>query len=192
MKLNFIIIIIALAVLSVTSLFDNNYLAYSSPIPYSQWQKISFTDFKGLKKPEQTLYGNSEFAFIKTSRTIDLLQDDKLAVTTYFYPSRSYVYDQDIRSNDLLRHELYHLHITEYCSRLFRKDISVYNYKDACGLLSMYKEKYARLENTLQAQYDDDSYHSYVLSEQKRWENRIDSSLQSLKDFSDSVVYLKK
>ena len=177
--------------LAFTARYEVNYFDYASPIPYSKWQTISFADFKGLDKPGETLNGVSEFAFIKMDRIITFLPENKVAITTYFYPSRSYVFNQNIRNNDLLRHELYHFHIAEYCSRLFRKELSETDNADA-SVVDQLKIKYTELEKSMQIEYDEESYHSYVLSEQKKWETTIDKDLASLANFSDPVISLKK
>ena len=181
---------IAFVLLFIATLFDVNYMHYKRPVPYSKWQEISFYDFKGLKKPGNSLFGVNEFAYIKTSREINYLHNDSLEILTYFHPSRSYVYAQDIRSPDLLRHELYHLHISEYCTRRLRKELMTSGIKITRSRLADLDKKYYELENELQRQYDEDSYHSYVLQEQKKWERKVDSMLQSLQSFSNPVIHL--
>ena len=114
---------IGIILLSIAILFDVNYLNYGSPMSYSQWQKINFYDFRALKKPGMTLNGVAEFAYIKTNRKIHYYNNGNIEITTYFHPARSYVFASDIRNPDLLNHELYHFHISEYCTRLLRKKI---------------------------------------------------------------------
>jgi len=191
MRLPIILFISALLILCITALFEVNFLNYAKPVPYSDYQKITFTDFKGLKKPYQALYGVKEFAFIKTSREIKKLSNNRLTITTYFHPSRSYVFNNYIRDKNLLNHELYHLHIAEYCSRLLRKYVFEHRGALTQRLLSELSEKYAEMENNLQQQYDEESYHSYVLSMQKKWESLIDENLKSLEKFQDPIVTLQ-
>jgi len=191
-KINFVILLIALVILGFTALFENNYLDYSPPIPYSNLRSIDFSDFKGYKLPGQALQGTNEFAFIKTNRVVKFFSGKTLTVTTFFYPSRSYVYNQEIRSEDLLSHELYHMQITEYFSRLFRKEATEYTEDITSSQINFWERKYNRLENEMQMQYDDESDHSYVLSEQIRWEKKIDSCLNSLSKYGDSLIVLKK
>jgi hypothetical protein len=40
----------------------------------------------------------------------------------------------------------------------------------------------------MQDQYDEDSYHSYILQNQKKWEVKVDSLLQGLQEFSAPFV----
>ena len=191
MKIILLTFITSFLILSFTSLYEVNFLNYSPPIPYSQIEKITFTDFKGLKKPAQTLDGTQEFAFIKTNRKIETNSNDKVIITTYFYPSRSYVFNQHLRNKDLLTHELYHFHISEIITRLFRKELFENQEKSTSSIIESLKKKYNDLENEMQYNYDDESYHSYASKEQRMWESRIDSTLASLNQFNETLIKTK-
>ena len=191
MRYNIIILIVGLILLLSAALFDINYLNYRQPVPYSKWETISLYDFRGLKRPFRTLEGVSEFAYIETSREIHFLKENAIEITACFYPSRSYVFANDIRNPDLLRHELYHFHITEYVTRLFREEIANYSDKLTCSLIIDISEKYNEMEETLQREYDHDTYHSYVMNEQKKWERKLDEWLNSKRNFSMPIVYSK-
>ena len=191
MKLEIILFPVSIMLLSVAILFDVNFLHYASPVPYDQWQKINFHDFRAFKKPGLTLDGMSEFAYIKTSRTVRCLPTGEIEIITFFHPSRSYVFAQDIRNPDLLRHELYHFHIAEYFSRLFRRELCAEASSINAAMIDRLKRKYNDLELEMQAQYDHDSYHSYVMQEQRNWELKVDSLLHSLEEFSRPIVSIK-
>jgi hypothetical protein len=188
MKFAILFISPAVALLLASILYDVNYFDYEKPIPYAQMSTIKFHDFKALKKPGVTLYGVAEFAYIKTNRKIHYLNDGNVEVTTCFHPSRSYVFAQDIRNIDLLTHELYHFHISEYCSRLLRKEIFEKGNKITRKGIKNLNKKYYRLEDAMQDNYDEDTYHSYVLQKQKGWEEKVDNLLLSLEDFSNPIV----
>ena len=191
MKFNNFFSVTGLIVLSIAILFDVNYINYERPVPYSRWQEINFYKFRGFKKPGMTLNGVAEFAFIKTNREIRYPDKQTIEITTYFHPSRSYVFSQDIRSPGLLRHELYHFHITEYCTRLLRKEILEINGNISRKIIADIDSKYDELETLLQRGYDTDTYHSYVLQEQRKWEDRIDSLLFSLQAFANPVLRIR-
>lgn len=191
MKLSVILFLCSFILLAVAILFDVNYINYKRPVPYAEWEKITFYDFRGLKKPGLKLKGATEFAYIKTDRKVHMLNNKSAEVTTYFHPSRSYVFEQNIRNSILLKHELYHFHIAEYCSRLLRKEIANEMTPITGRMLNGLKSNYDRLEQEMQESYDDDSYHSYVMQQQKSWEKRVDDLLHSLEDFSDPVVRIK-
>jgi hypothetical protein len=188
MRLNLVLCTIGVVLLSIATLFEVNYLNYGKPVPYSEWEKISFHDFRGMKRPGMTLNGVSEFAYIKINRKIDYPATGIARVVTYFYPSRSYVFARDIRNPDLLRHELYHFHIAEYWSRLLRKEISERKGRLTKRGIRDLNMQYYRLESSMQEDYDNDSYHSYVMQQQKNWEKKIDSLLLTVRDFSATGV----
>jgi hypothetical protein len=188
MRFALILIASSLILLAVATLFDVNYIDYKTPIPYSEWRKINFYDFKGLKKPGMTLHGVAEFAYIKTSKNIHFLDSGGIEITTYFHPSRSYVFAQDIRNADLLTHELYHFHIAEYFSRLLREEVFKQKKYLTRSRIENLRQRYSKLENEMQDQYDEDSYHSYILQNQKKWEVKVDSLLQELQEFSAPFV----
>ena len=47
-------------------------------------------------------------------------------------------------------------------------------------------------EHKMQYEYDDETYHGYILEKQVEWQNKIDSSLLSLKNYSETVISLKE
>ena len=190
MKFTIFFLAAGIILLAAAIVFDVNYFNYSRPVPYSQLQKISFHDFRALKKPGLTLKGVQEFAYIKTNRRIHYVNNGNVEITTYFHPSRSYVFANNIRDRDLLTHELYHFHISEYCTRLLRKEISETSNNISDNMIVRLHEKYYQFENEMQLKYDEDTYHSYVMKEQKKWEIKIDSLLQSLLSFSNPLIHI--
>jgi len=192
MKYNIPVMIVALLILAACTVFEVNYLDYSSPIPFSKINEITFKDFNGYAKPGSTLDGMSEFAYVSVNREIEYPSDSTVEITSYFHPSRSYVYNQQIRSPELLKHELYHFRITEYCSRLLRAEVNSVDGKLSRQQIKLMNKRYTALENELQRRYDHDTYHSYVLSEQKKWEARIDTDLLSLENFSGTVTRFQR
>jgi len=191
MKFTIFFLAAGIVLLSVAIAFDINYFNYSRPIPYSQLRKISFHDFRAFKRPNMALNGVKEFAYIKTNREIHFLNNGSIDITTYFHPSRSYVFAQNIREADLLTHELYHFHITEYYSRLLRREILENPITISHNMINLLNEKYYQLENEMQLKYDEDTYHSYIMQEQKKWEIKIDSLLQSLESFSNPLITIR-
>jgi hypothetical protein len=191
MRLAIGLITISVILLAVAILFDVNYIDYKSPIAYSEYSKINFYDFRGFRKPGERLNGVTEFAYIKTNRRVTFLNGRDLEIVTYFHPSRSYVFAHDIRNADLLRHELYHFHIAEYFSRLLRREIFMQKRDMTREEIDNLGVKFYKLEKEMQDEYDEESYHSYVMYEQRKWETRIDSLLLSLQPFSNPRVRTK-
>ena len=191
MRFNIIFFIAGVILLLTSASFDVNFFNYKRPIPFEKWKTISFYDFTGLKKPGLTLEDVSRFAYIRTSREIVYQSNGDIRVTAYFHPARSYVFNEQIRNPDLLRHELYHFHITEYWTRLLRKDILSYKGKSLRSYITKQDDIYYQLEKEMQQRYDEETNHSYVMQQQTKWQTLIDEELLSLADFSSSLLILK-
>lgn len=185
-----IIVFLSVTAILISILFDFNYLQYKAPIAHKDWGAISLSDFRGFKRPYMTLYGESKFAFVSTS--IDTKESrNYIKIETLFHPARSYVFNRDLFSERLLKHEIYHFHITEYYARLLRKEVKEKVEKGQTIKLDEMKKRIVSQEQKLQLQYDDETYHSYVHGKQINWQNRIDSILLDLENHSDTIIPLK-
>lgn len=183
LRVNAVIFITALLLLGVALIYDINYFKYKAPIEYSEWQEIDWSDFRAIKRPKQTLHGNQNFAFICTEIACKF-SDEELEVKTFFHPARSYTFSEEVAGKNLLKHELFHLHITEYWARELRKSIHRLKDKSDKSKLNEVIGEFKQKEREMQYKYDDDTYHGYILGTQRDWEHRIDSSLLSLENYS--------
>jgi len=190
-RIDRVLLIFSFIAILVSLLFDFNYLQYKSPIPFKDWKTITIADFRGLKKPNSTLDGMSDFAFITSSIDIQR-KSNSIIIVALFHPARSYVYNRNIYSKGLLTHEMYHFHITEYFARLMRKDLTDCIKNEKPYDLDAIEKKYLQREREMQFQYDDETYHSYVLEKQIDWQQKIDSLLIGLKGYSETQIYFKK
>ncbi len=189
LKLNVFIFLISIVLLGVAIVYEVNFFNYEYPIPYSEREFIDWSKFKGLNKPHKTLNGSREYAFISTEMDLEIT-DNAIIIETLFHPSRSYVFNQAIADNNLLTHELYHLHITELWSRKLRKKISQMEDKFNQNLIIEEVRNHKKGERNMQLNYDEKTYHSYLLQVQRSWQNTIDSQLISLKKFSNPNIKL--
>lgn len=185
-----VIIIFSTIGILITILWDFNYVKYKPPIQHKDWERIALNDFRGLNRPHITLYGESKFAFVSTSIRARKSKD-KIIIESLFHPCRSYVYNRRLFSKGLLTHEMYHFHITEYCARLFRKDVLEFDEFGIDYNLSKLKRQVLVYERSLQEQYDDETYHSYVHGKQLEWQEKVDSLLKSLDEYSNTIISLK-
>jgi hypothetical protein len=182
-----ILIALSLAGITATMLWDFNFLDYAPPVEHKDWKSITLASFRGRSLPSMRLDGMKDFAFICTS--IDMAESgNEVEIKTLFHPCRSYVFDKDLYSPGLLEHELYHFHLTEYCARLMRKEITNYRIKNPARDLSIVRTKYLDLEGRLQSQYDDETYHSYVRQKQSEWQFKVDKWLDSLTQYSNTTI----
>jgi len=186
-----LIVIFSVIAILITLLWDFNYLQYKSSIPYKDLNTITLNDFRGFKRPFFLLDGGTEFAYVSTSIDISK-KHDEIQIVSLFHPCRSYVYNRNLYSNDLLTHELYHFHITEYCARKMRKEIKTQITKSQYVNLVEIENSILMQEQKIQYEYDDETYHGYVFGKQVEWQKKIDSSLLSLKKYSETIISLKK
>jgi hypothetical protein len=186
-KINTTVLILGSTMLAVSVLFHINILRYSSPIPFAEIDKITLKDFKGYRKPYQTLDGQGEFAFITTS--INWQTTDRgVEVEAVFHPARSYVYNDKIVDRFLLKHELYHFRITEIFARKCRQELSQIELMPSDGVIRDVITANEESETEMQLRYDDESYHGYLMKEQKRWEKNVDSLLNLLIEYKTPTV----
>jgi hypothetical protein len=176
---NLILLAFSFAFVAMAGSFHINYLDYEKPIAYSNWKTITWSNFRGNNTPYRTLKGHREFGFIETDIVIDEA-DDSLYITSYFYPSRSYVFNKRIIDRPFLKHELLHFHITEYHARLLRQQI-IDGYKsNAPGDVGELLDDINTDQGIMQQQYDEETDHGLLVGKQKKWQLRIDSLLLSL------------
>jgi hypothetical protein len=163
------------------ALSHTNFLNYERPFTFDKYEQITFENFRGLEFFKKSLYGSERFAYVVTSIEIDI-DDHSVTVLSLFYPSRSFVYKKNIFNEELLTHEKYHFKITELFARKAKEKISKLNRfekKEIKGIIQETK----REERAFQKEYDYNTFHSYVLSEQKRYEKEVDSLLNLLAEY---------
>jgi hypothetical protein len=180
------IAIIAAAFTGFAILTHTNYLNYERPIEFANYDSITFQNFRGLELFKKTLYNNPHFAYVVTSIEYQI-DDDSITVRSLFHPSRSYVYNQLTNSKELLQHEKYHFKITELFARKIKKQIATEKFRDKSTIETLIKKELLE-ERKYQRKYDDKTFHSYVLSEQKKFENEVDSLLDLLTTFQPSKI----
>ncbi len=158
-----------------------NYLDYEKPLTYDRYESITFDNFRGFEFFKKSLYGSKTFAYVVTSIEYEI-EDNTVSVYSLFHPSKSFVYKKNIQSPDLLSHEKYHIKVTELFTRIAKKRLStIENY--TTENVDLLIEKIKKEEQKYQKAYDYDTFHSYVLSEQKRYEKEIDSLLETLHEY---------
>jgi hypothetical protein len=186
-KVTATVLILGVTMVIASFLFHINFVRYSSPVPFSDIDKITLKDFKGFRRPYQTLDGGAEFAFIVTSLSCEK-NDNEVKVEALFHPSRSYTYNDNLADKSLLRHELYHFRITEIFARRCRQDLADLKHIPSDEALEKLIQFQKTMEREMQYRYDDESYHSYIMKEQKRWEKKIDSLLTLLDNYKNPAV----
>lgn len=188
--LKYTFIILFFMVGTLLTLNHTNYLNYESPLTYDKFDKITFENFRGLEFFRKTLYGNKHFAYVVTTVETDI-EEDSVSVVSLFHPSRSYVYNTHSNSLELLTHEKYHIKITElYVRKIKAKLVTLHNPSEEN--IEDVISQMLQAENSYQQKYDYDTFHSYVLSEQKRYQKEVDSLLESLTEFKEPKIKLNE
>lgn len=187
-KYSFMILIPCLTGLAVIS--HTNYLNYEKPITFDKYNQITFENFRGLEFFKKSLYGNKRFAYVKTTIETNF-EENSVIVKSLFHPSRSFVYNKQTYSKELLRHEKYHIKITELFTRRAKEKISNLNTFDKNRIKEII-DNTKKEERQFQKEYDYNTFHSYVLSEQKRYEKEIDSLLNNLTKFKNPKITINE
>lgn len=168
------------------ALSHTNFLNYEKPISYDKFNEITFKNFRGLEFFKKSLYGNKSFAYVVV--TIDCeIEDDYAYVNALFHPSRSYVYNSHSNSAELLTHEKYHFKITELFARRARQKITETKSSSPEKIKSIVNQA-RKAERSFQKKYDFDTFHSYVYSEQKKYQKEVDSLLSLLSKYESPKI----
>lgn len=183
-KYSFLILIPLLFTFIVLS--HTNFLNYEKPLTFDKYDQITFANFRGLEFFKKSLYGNERFAYVVTSIESDI-DDNSVTVQSLFYPSRSFVYKRNTNSKELLTHEKYHIKITELFARKAKKKISNFKRNEKAKIEDII-QKIKIEERRFQKEYDYNTFHSYVFSEQKRYEKDVDSLLNLLNDYKKPKI----
>lgn len=181
---SFLTLILTSIVFGILS--HTNFLNYEKPITFDKYDQITFQNFRGLEFFKKSLYGNERFAYVVTSIDSDI-DDNSVTVQSLFYPSRSFVYKKNTNSNELLTHEKYHIKITELFARKAKKEISNLKTFDENKIKGIIRDAEIK-EREFQKEYDYNTFHSYVLSEQKRYEKEVDSLLTLLTKYKNPKI----
>ncbi|MDY7394295.1 hypothetical protein UMM65_03520 [Aureibaculum sp. 2210JD6-5] len=180
------ILILIPIILGFGILSHTNFLDYERPLTFDKYDKITFENFRGLEFFKKKFYGSERFAYVVTSIESEI-GDNSVSVQSFFYPSRSFVYNKNTDSKELLSHEKYHIKITELFARKAKQRISDLKVFDKGEIVEIIKRA-RNEERNYQKEYDYNTFHSYVLSEQKRYEKDIDSLLNLLIEFKDPKI----
>lgn len=184
MKYTFLTLIPILVIFALIS--HTNYLNYEKPLTFDKYEQITFENFRGLEFFKKSLYGNERFAYVVTSIESEI-NNNSVIVQSLFHPSRSFVYKKNTNSKELLTHEKYHIKITELFTRKAKEEISSLKIFDKNKIKGIIRNAETK-ERAFQKEYDYNTFHSYVFSEQKRYEKEVDSLLTLLTVYKEPKI----
>ena len=120
----------------------------------------------------------------------DLITDKNSKVYAFMNPKFSERLRNKYDGRNVLVHEQYHFNITEYCTRLLRKEIVE---KGLGGLsynsMESLKTKYSKKLDSLQDEYDNITDHNVNTRLQRYWELKIDDWLRRTAYYANEDVY---
>lgn len=193
--LKYNLILLVLGTIAIAVLSHTNFLDYEKPIPYKDIDSITFKNFRGLELFKKELYGSKHFAYVVTSIDSEI-DGNSVSIESYFYPSRSFVYDKKLAGNHLLSHEIYHFKITELFARKSKQKIVELDKSKSEKIedfeIEQIINEFKKEERIFQTNYDNDTFHSYVFSQQKKYERHIDSLLYLLDKFKIKKITLNE
>lgn len=175
-------------VLGFAVLTHTNFLDYERPQTYDKINNLTFRNFRGLEFFKKSLYGSKKFAYVVVTIESEV-NDRSVTVKSLFHPSRSFVYNSQSNNKELLSHELYHFKISELYVRKIKQTISELNNPHKKEIEEIIRLKTIE-ERELQHKYDYETFHSYVFSEQKKYERNVDSLLNLLSEFKNPTIIL--
>lgn len=110
---------------------------------------------------------------------------DSVSIHALMYPEYSWLRRSLRNSEEALRHEHYHFHITEVFARKFRMLLRNMDSQDFDKkvLRKQYRGMIAALD-VMQEKYDDDCDHGLLRERQKDWEYMVDSMMTALNYYS--------
>jgi len=173
MRIKLLVIVICLVILSFIPSFKKN---FNSRKNVTSYKELKWKDFRGISE----LFSNYD-AEIFTG--IDIVYDSvqsRFRTLAVIDRNKSWVNPSSKNSDELLCHEQYHFKITQYYAQklnLLIIDDRLEYESNVQFELNKSIEELDKIHN----QYDKDTKHSLHVSNQRKWEYKIDSLLVSLK-----------
>src|SRR5699024_4005911 len=108
-------------------------------------------------------------------------------IKTYFVPSRSWV-KPGKQTATLLKHEQLHFDISELYARKLRKEINAVHFEseDSQNEVQKLFREYTGKREQEQKRYDRETRHGKDLTQQKKWQKKIEDRLQQLTEFKST------
>ena len=149
---------------------------------------LTWDDFK--KRPPRGSNYDAE-----TMSTIDIqmavsMDSVIVGVYTFFDPSSSWKRKKKL-SKELLKHEQLHFDITEYHSRMMRKELlnTVFKKPQTVGKIiqKLFNQRIKKWKK-MQDAYDNETKHSTVVEKQLAWEEDVKNLLAETEAYAEPIV----
>ena len=103
--------------------------------------------------------------------------------------------DETSISENLFAHEMKHFDLAEVCTRKLRKELTEYISKNANDTQYFFNEiikKHHKILIEDANKYDNETDYSKNITGQKKWDKKIDSLLNTYKNYSNPHIVIKK
>lgn len=153
-------------------------------------KKIQWEDFEAVI-PSQTVH--AAISKVAVNYSYNSVRDSiKLVVEACFTKKQSWVIPEN-KTDYLLNHEQRHFDIAEINARKFRQYALKWDGKyNIAGYLSEGNDIFSKSLDTMQDTYDKETNHSINKKEQKKWDAKIDSLLNSYSSYENSIIMLSR
>lgn len=170
-KIKLAISVFSVAALVLIPLLKSN---FNERVIIKRWSALTWEDFRGMVPP---------FTRYDAAVSSDVLIELDSATSRY----RAYAVQNNVESwtrehtgqEDLLRHEQYHFNISEIFARKLNEYIDANPDETDATLYNLRLNSLNLDLDAMQDQYDRETVHGTQWDQQKRWEYKIDSLLQS-------------
>lgn len=170
-----------LIILAIITLSD------SSGDSFKRWNehdKLKWADFR-----EVSMDNSDRAALTNAGIRLSFTQSNQTSVDVHVYSvmdrSKSWV-DRNKKSDYILAHEQCHFDITEYWCRKLKADLATASYtsQNLKAKIAAIRTEDFRLMADMQNDYDRETKHSEIESEQKKWEKKVAYLLKTVEDYS--------
>lgn len=185
-------ILLALSGLAFSFTSDSAKILDAQDIEYLNWKdrKLTWDDFQG-NVPAETDFDaltHSEIDFRFEGEGVIL----KFTINTLFDPTQSW--KKDGVTKEVLKHEQGHFDITEYHSRLLRKNLKTNRYKGFDTIEQEIRDMFneaSTAANEMQLLYDKQTNHSINQKKQNKWNKKIRKMLSSTSTYKNPRLNVK-
>ena len=173
-------IIILLLLLFLSGIGQDNE-GSSNLICWKKNEKLEWADFQGI--PDSSTNDKAICAPELIAQGYWESNLPNFRVTNCF--NKDIAWSKDTVSNELLEHEQLHFDIAEVHARRIRKAVDSLREKsiDEINCYTIVIQKLLNCHDKMHDLYDEETYHSTIHSEQKRWESKIKADLEKLEKF---------
>lgn len=157
-------------------------------IPWSEDRKLTWDDFQGEPDRSVTYFATTKYG-IKLSSESSSRGDVSVRVICLFDKDKSWKKEREHQSPEILQHEQLHFDIGEVHARKMRRELEHYLSKrrspaEVSREVKKVFRKYSDAGAEMQQKYDRETDHSINEKQQEKWNRRVASMLEELRDYA--------